>query len=327
MQTIVIAAFNGAIPSGLNGIADLLAMSQFGLAESQNWQTSQIKSWIPQVIFASHDGYAVEDGRGRLFKTDKAFRDIASCDAIIVPGFLPGVKNSFSSDIINKEDYLWLAKQHHKGSIVCGSCSGVFVLGEAGLLNNRKCTTTWWLHYKLESNFPEANAVWGSGLIMDKGIITAGGPCSWIDITLQLVQIFAGDNAAKLTADFALVDTIPKSQMAYIPQNYLSKVDPFVVEAEHIVRNTLNKHLSTNDLATAMMVSRRTLHRRLKDLTGEAPKVFISRLRIESACVLLKSSNLSIVKIAKIFGYEDDASFRRLFRQQIGITPKEYREK
>ena len=75
-----------------------------------------------------------------------------------------------------------------------------------------------------------------------------------------------------------------------------------------------------------MMVSERTLHRRIKSLTGEAPKAFITRLRIESACVLLQSSNCPIDNIAKTFGYEDETSFRRLFRQQIGMTPSAYRQ-
>ena len=326
MQTVVIAAFDGALASGLVGIADLLCLSQFGLIEAED-RVRQTKSWLPEVIFASYDGSPIKDGRGRTFPVDRAFKDITSCDAIIIPGFLPEIKNRLSLDLTNINERIWLTKQYRQGSLIGGSCSGVFVLGEAGLLEQRKCTTTWWLHYQLEQKFPQANAVWGSGLIMDERIITAGGPISWVDITLQVIRVLAGESAAKLIADFALVDTIPKSQMAYIPQNYLTKVDPFLVEAEHIVRNTLNKFLSTSDLAAAMMMSERTLHRRIKNLTGEAPKAFITRLRVESACILLQSSNSPINNIARTFGYEDEASFRRLFHQQMGMTPSAYRQR
>ena len=326
MHTIVIAAFEGAIASGLIGIADLLSLSQFGLTEGGD-RCLRTKSWLPEVVSASHDGSPIKDGRGRIFPVDKAFDDIARCDAIIVPGFLPKVKNRLSSGLTNIDERVWLTKQYRQGSLICGSCSGVFVLGEASLLDRRKCTTTWWLHYQLKQKFPEADAVWGSGLIMDERIITAGGPFSWVDITLQIIRVLAGERAAKLTADFGLVDTIPKSQMAYIPQNYLIEVDPFLIEAEHAVRNTLDKYLSTGELAAAMMVSERTLHRRIKSLTGEAPKAFITRLRIESACILLQSSNCPVSNIAKTFGYEDEASFRRLFHQQIGMTPSVYRQK
>ena len=66
---------------------------------------------------------------------------------------------------------------------------------------------------------------------MDERIITAGGPFSWVDITLQVIRVLAGERAAKLTADFALVDTIPKSQIAYIPQNYLTNVSSTKLES------------------------------------------------------------------------------------------------
>ena len=230
MHTIVIAAFDGAIASGLIGIADLLSLSRFGLIEGGD-RCLQTKSWIPEVIVASHDGSPVRDGRGKIFPVDRAFNDIASCDAIIVPGFLPETKNRLSSGLTNVEERVWLIKQYRQGSLICGSCSGVFVLGEASLLDRRKCTTTWWLHYQLEQKFPAANTVWGSGLIMDERIITAGGPFSWVDITLQVIRVLAGERAAKLTADFALVDTIPKSQIAYIPQNYLTNVSSTKLES------------------------------------------------------------------------------------------------
>ena len=96
---------------------------------------------------------------------------------------------------------------------------------------------------------------------------------SWIDITLHVISSLAGAQSARIAADFAVVDTVPKSQSIYVPQDYLMATDPFLAEAEQIVRHALNRRLITQDLAASMAVSERTLHRRLKELTGEAPKV------------------------------------------------------
>ncbi|MYM88311.1 AraC family transcriptional regulator [Rugamonas sp. FT82W] len=44
----------------------------------------------------------------------------------------------------------WLRAQHAHGALIGGSCAGVFVLGEAGLLDGRRCTTTWWFQDELK---------------------------------------------------------------------------------------------------------------------------------------------------------------------------------
>ncbi len=78
-------------------------------------------------------------------------------------------------------------------------------------------------------------------------------------------------------------------------------------------------------LASNLAVSERTLHRKLKQLTGEAPKAFIDRVRMDMVKTLLHTSNQQVNAIAMAFGYSDEAVFRRLFRKQVGMSPLEYR--
>ncbi|WP_409365517.1 DJ-1/PfpI family protein, partial [Klebsiella pneumoniae] len=73
----------------------------------------------------------------------------------------------------------WIRQQYVHGALACGSCSGVFMVGEAGLLNGRKCTTTWWMYDELKRRYPRANAIWCKALTEDNRIVTAGGPLSW----------------------------------------------------------------------------------------------------------------------------------------------------
>ena len=69
----------------------------------------------------------------------------------------------------------------------------------------------------------------------------------------------------------------------------------------------------------------RTLHRRLKSLTNESPKEFITRVRIEMACVLLERPGSSVKQVALQCGYGDETSFRRAFNQLVRMTPADYR--
>lgn len=327
-HTLVIMAFNQALPSALFGIADMMALanlSQQHSPDSRKNVNQAPECWQPKVITATVDGREILDGQGRAFKPDCSLTDIDHCHGVLIPGFVPCTNGLPPNQITNKTCQNWLKRQYSNGALLGASCSGAFVLGEAGLLNQRRCTTTWWLHYELTKRFPQANAAWGSALLQDGNIITSGGPLSWVDISLKMIRLLAGSDAANRAADFAVIDSVPNSQEKYIPQGHLMSADPFLILAEQKVRQNINQPLSTVELASLLAVSERTLHRRLKNLTGEAPKSFMDRVRMDMAKTLLQTSNQQINSIASIFGYSDEAVFRRLFRKQIGMSPSEYR--
>ena len=47
--------------------------------------------------------------------------------------------------------------------------------------------------------------------------------------------------------------------------------------------------------------------------------------RIEQGCLLLESTNMAISDIADQLGFHDVASFRRMFKKEVGQAPTEYR--
>lgn len=326
MSTIVIVALDNALPSGLLGMVDIFSLSGLNFVQEKANEQNTKETWNPQVIMASHDGQPIRDGQGRTVAVDSNFDSIGHCDAILIPGFLPDSKGHPPRTVTNEQTRLWLTRQYNNGALICGSCSGVFALGEARLLNSHRCTTTWWLHDELRRRFPKIDAAWASELISDRRIITAGGPLSWVNITLHVIKELAGANIAKVVADFAVVDAAPKSQKLYIPQGYLISTDPFLAEAEYAIRQAHYCHMSVLDLADAMAVSQRTLSRKLKNLTGDTPKAFIDNIRISYACTLLNNANNSIKDIALALGYSDDTVFRRLFQKRMKMTPTSYRQ-
>jgi transcriptional regulator GlxA family with amidase domain len=323
---LVVMAFDQALPSGLMGMADMLALASLSHQHSPDAAcSSDMHEWQPQVVTASLKGREIVDGHGRSFKPDCAIEDIDQCQGVLIPGFIPCSNSLPPNPLTDKTSRNWLIRQSDRGALIGGSCSGGFVIGEAGLLNNRRCTTTWWLHYELKKRFPKANTAWCSNLVQDGHIITAGGPLSWVDICLRMIRLLAGNDAANRTADFAVVDHNAKSQDRYIPEGHLMSADPFLIAAENQVRQQLNRILRTVDLASSLSVSERTLNRRLKQLTGEAPKAFIDRVRMDMAKTLLHTTSKQINMIAFDLGYSDEAVFRRLFRKRVGMAPSEYR--
>ncbi|MBJ7537307.1 GlxA family transcriptional regulator [Marinomonas transparens] len=326
MTTIVILCINNALPSGLMGINDLLALSGLHFVQKSEDKALSKIEWNPKVIFANQDGRSITDGHGRIFEVDSDLDSIRHCDAVLVPGFIPNEQGHPPLAMTDSKTQSWLRTHYEQGTLMCGSCSGVFVLGEAGILNNRRCTTTWWLHDELKQRFPKTNAVWASGLIDDNGIITAGGPLSWVNITLHIVKRLAGTETAEVVADFSVVDAIPKSQNLYVPEGYQASKSPFLAKAEYAVRKAHYQTMSAPDLAKVMAISERTLNRKLKDLTGETPKAFIDGIRVSHACTLLLTTNKSVKEIAFSLGYSDDGVFRRLFKQKMKMAPSVYQQ-
>ena len=74
-------------------------------------------------------------------------------------------------------------------------------------------------------------------------------------------------------------------------------------------------------------LSARTFKRRFKAATGHAPLDYVQRLRVERAKRLLESSAEPIEEISWAVGYEDPASFRRLFKRLTALTAGEYRRR
>jgi len=53
----------------------------------------------------------------------------------------------------------------------------------------------------------------------------------------------------------------------------------------------------------------------------------VQTLRIEEAKQILETSNIAVEQVGREVGYEDAASFRRLFRRVSGLGPSDYRRK
>jgi transcriptional regulator GlxA family with amidase domain len=72
---------------------------------------------------------------------------------------------------------------------------------------------------------------------------------------------------------------------------------------------------------------KRTFDRRFRAATGYAPLAYVQALRIEEAKHLLETGSMPVDAIAAEVGYEDTASFRRLFQRIAGVPPGGYRRK
>jgi transcriptional regulator GlxA family with amidase domain len=71
----------------------------------------------------------------------------------------------------------------------------------------------------------------------------------------------------------------------------------------------------------------RTFSRRFRAATGLSPIEFVQAIRVEEAKQMLETDALSIEEVGASVGYEDPASFRRVFKRNVGQSPAAYRKK
>ena len=100
----------------------------------------------------------------------------------------------------------------------------------------------------------------------------------------------------------------------------------FVKKIRELVEaNFTNYEFSVEQLCKLIFMSHSQLHRKLEALTGCSPNKFIRIVRLKKAKELLTNPALSIAAVALDCGYNDPGYFARVFKQDAGLTPQEWR--
>lgn len=100
----------------------------------------------------------------------------------------------------------------------------------------------------------------------------------------------------------------------------------FVQRVREVVEKNLNNtDFTVEQLCKLVFMSHSQLHRKLDALTGYSPNKFIRLIRLSKAKDLLKDPDTSIGSIALDCGYNDPGYFGRVFKQEYGVTPQEWR--
>ncbi len=94
---------------------------------------------------------------------------------------------------------------------------------------------------------------------------------------------------------------------------------------EYILNNYTDSDFSINDISTHFGISEVHLRRLIDQSFCTSPIKYINNLKLDRAKNMLKISNYSIAEIAQSSGFADPYYFSRFFKQQMGVSPSEYR--
>ncbi len=142
-----------------------------------------------KVFVTSKDGNAVTTDCGFSILPAASFADCVAADIICVPGG-HGVREAIADRAI--VDFVRSQAAHAKW--VTSVCTGAFILGAAGLLQDKRATCHWAYTHLLPLFGATHEA---ARVVRDGNLVTAGGVTSGIDFALELIALISGEDAAR----------------------------------------------------------------------------------------------------------------------------------
>jgi AraC-like DNA-binding protein len=93
------------------------------------------------------------------------------------------------------------------------------------------------------------------------------------------------------------------------------------------IREHFRSGLSVKELAHAVRISPRQLHRKFVEAFGMSTQNFVLKLRIQAACEALQGSDAPIAEVASTLGFCSQSAFTEVFQKYVGLTPLRFRER
>ena len=210
----------------------------------------------------------------------------------------------------------WLRESHRAGARVAAVCTGAFVLGEAGLLDGRRCTTHWSRIDDLAARFPRARVIGDRLFVTDGDVVTSAGIASGIDMSLALIEEQHGPLIASEVAR-ELVVYIRRNgaqSQASVYLDFRTHLHPGIHRVQDWIVQHPERNPTLDELAEVAGTSRRTLTRLFRNSTGISIKDYSQRVRIELARSLMRDPALSADAVAQRCGFAGARQLRRLLR-------------
>ena len=213
-----------------------------------------------------------------------------------------------------------------RGGQVLSVCTGAFVLGAAGLLDGRACTTHWRQARSLAVMYPQAKVDPDVLYVDEDRVITSAGTAAGIDACLYLVRKEQGGAVANAIARRMVVPPHRDGgQAQYVERPVGPQACDTLAEVMEWMQRNLDQQVSIRELASLAAMSPRTFARRFVLETGTTPQRWLIGQRLLLAEQLLEETQETVDVIADRTGFGNATALRHHFRTWRATTPQAYR--
>lgn len=221
-----------------------------------------------------------------------------------------------------------LRAAHERGAWIMSICSGAFVLAQAGLLDNRRCTTHWMHSDRLAQEYPGAIVDPSVLYVADGRILTSAGSAAGIDAGLHLIRQELGSQVA---ANIARRMVVPPhrdgGQAQFIERPIPETQSDSLGDLLEWMAGHLDEDQPVDELAARALMSPRTFARRFRAEIGTTPAAWLAQQRLQRARELLELSGHSVDRVAELAGFGSAPVLRHHFTRALGLTPHAYRRR
>ena len=325
MAHIRLWVYDGILASSVASCIDVFTAANAVSGERNGTNRKPPLQWRIESL----DGKAVRTASGQVVNVDGPINVRTGADAVIVAGpFVTDIEHFFARTEALTPLFAALRRQHERGVLLASYCTGSFILAEAGLLDGGVATTHWAKAKAFAQRYPEVDLRVSEILTEQNNILCSAAVTTSLNLALRIVEKFAGQQVAIETGRMMLIDSNRGSQSSYaVMQEEPKHADALVARAQRAMEKSLQQGFNLGGLARDLAVSERTLNRRFKLAVGTAPLQYLQALRVDVAKRLLQMGRLTVDAVGERVGYRDLSTFRRLFKRETGLSPREYQRR
>jgi len=274
----------------------------------------QVGKQVYDIRLLSEAGGAVRTSSGMSANTQPF--DDAALDTLIVGG-----ATEVTPSTAGLVDFV--ARAPARCRRVAATCTGAFVLAEAGLLDGRRATTHWGHAVALQTQYPKAKIDSDRIFVVDGPIWTSAGMSAGIDLALAMVEQDLGPDISRAVAKKLVVyHRRAGGQSQYSMLLDMDAKSDRIQKALSYAKQNLHAPLPVEQLAAAANLSLRQFSRAFHAETGQSPAKAVEKLRVEAARIMMEEGRHPIDVVARETGFADRDRMRRAFLRAFGQPPQ-----
>ena len=309
----------------------------------------------PLAVFVIHDGfslfgYGIARDLIRMAHDSGSYVQVAAVTAAAAPGLVQSscgarIQADHDWSIISRANYVFVCSSrdiypaafsasllknlrscHRHGGWVIGLGTSIFTLGKAGLLSARRATAHPAQLAALQTAFPDT-AFTFQPFVIDQRVVTCVGGDAVTDLMLDLLsRTFDPAIAENVRRHVMLKPGRSEAFTASVGlRGAIEDLDPRLARYIQVIEQTLAAPRPLPEVCTAIAVSARTLSRLTQAAFQCAPGALSSRIRLDYAAGLLRSSSRQLTDISEASGYSNTTHFSHAFQRRFGVRPGRYR--
>lgn len=263
-----------------------------------------------ELDYVSQHG-EVLSAQGLPLRAEREWPDLTADDLVLVPG--SRVPDPPRWPRLHSATAQELRDHHGSGGTIASVCSGADVLGQAKLLDGRRCTTHHDLQDELARRHPATSVVRDVLFVSDGGVVTSAGIASGIDLALHLLAEECGPGEAARVAREMVVYARRNGdeQQASAMLRHRAHLDDAVHRVQDVIDARFTEPLPLSELAADAGISERTLTRSFSKATGLTPLRYQQVLRLERADHLI-GRGATAESAARAAGFADGRMLHRI---------------